>query len=659
MTTKSSQEQKTDSPDSPADTIEKAIAIHNKGDLVGAERIYKKSLAKNPDDHTALYRIGIIYLQTGQPKQAIPVLEKAASINTLSSDVLNNLGIAYFHTERYDDAEKAFKKSLSIDPTHAHTLSNFAALMRQKGDMGAAETLLQRAICFKRDYSEAHNNLASLFLDQSRLEEALAKSREALRHNPQMATAHNNIGQALKDMGKKDAAEEHFRKAIECDPNFADAYNNLGNILRSRMALNEAQKAFEKALEINPVHEMALYNLMMMFEFSHKLDEAANVLEKTAKINPHHPAVALMKAKLARRKDDIEGGIKAFEENPPGDHLWGMYSFFELGQLYDRKKEPQKAFEAFTKGNALHAKSNDARYIDKTVYPHFMDAFSRYFTKDSISKWTPPVPESKDYPNPVFILGFPRSGTTLLDQILSSHPDFQVAEEKPGIETVRAHIESEYGNFTDSLAGLTEDKINDLRRLFYETHARYEPWDGTSIFVDKFPLNTALAGIIYRLFPDAKIIFALRHPCDCVLSCFMQQFNLNPGMIHFLDIENAARFYGQTIDLWMQLDDNLPLNVYIHRYEDVVEDFRGSIAALLDFLEVPWNDAVLEYDKTARARAKTASTPSYSQVTEKIYTRARYRWERYRPQLENVLPILLPYAEKWGYPDSSGEDEQG
>lgn len=645
--------EKTAKPD--LNDIDHAIEIHNKGDLAGAEKIYRHILEREPENDIALYRMGIIYLQRGDLQNAVSVLEQAASINRLSSDVYNNLGTAYFYTGRYDDAEKTYLHSLSLNPKHAYTLGNLAALMQQKGDLQAAETYLQRALCFQRDYSKAHNNLGALYLDQSRLEEAIAKFHEALRHEPDMASAYNNMGCAYKEMGKKDVAEDYFRKAIKSDPEFVDAYDNLGNILRAKMKLDEAQEAFEKALAINPAHEMALYNLMMMFEFSHRLDEASQMLEKTKEINPDHPAIALLTAKLARRNGKIDEGIKILEQAPLGDNRWGMYGYFELGQLYDRKKEPQKAFEAFKKGNDLHAQSNDARYIDRKAYPAFIEAAKKYFTKDNIKKWTPPVPENKKYPTPVFIIGFPRSGTTLLDQILSSHPDFQVAEEKPGIEVIRAHLEEKYGNYTECLAGLTEEEINDLRRMFYETHARYEPWDGKSIFVDKFPLNTVLTGIIYRIFPDAKIIFAQRHPCDCVLSCFMQQFNLNPGMIHFLDIENTAWFYAQIMDLWTQLENCLPLNLYTHRYENVVEDFKGSISALLDFLEVPWDDKVLEYDKTAKARARTASTPSYSQVTEKIYTRARYRWERYRPQLENILPVLMPYAEKLGYGESHQE----
>jgi hypothetical protein len=156
------------------------------------------------------------------------------------------------------------------------------------------------------------------------------------------------------------------------------------------------------------------------------------------------------------------------------------------------------------------------------------------------------------------------------------------------------------------------------------------------------------AGLITRVFPGAKFILALRHPCDVVLSCFLRRFDLNTAMVQFLDLEGAARFYDTVFSLWEHYNRVMNLNVHAIHYEDVVRDFRPTVAALLEFLKVPWNDAVLEYDKTAREKAHI-STPSYHQVTQKIYTRASGRWLRYKKHMEPVLPILEPWVKKLGY----------
>lgn len=634
-----------------SEAYDKAKKLHDQMHLKEAEGLYRDLLGENDNEnHLVLYQLGIICLQTGRYKEAQGLLKRAAKVDPGSVDVFNNLGTAYFYNGQEDEAKEVYEKALQINPNHPYVLNNLANLMKNKKQVKEAERLFQKAICFKRDYVDAHNNLGMLYNDLGRTEEAIGKFQEALRLDPGYANAYNSLGNAYKDQGKRDEAEECFRKAIECDPGHGDAYNNLGNMLRARVKLDEAQHCFEKALEINPDHHMALYNLMMLMEFSHKLDKADDLLQKLKAKDPSHPAVTLLSARLARRTGRIEEGIKVIEESTVKDAQIGMYIQFELGQLYDRAEKSEQAFAAFKRANSLHSKSTEARYVDKMAYPDMITANKARFTKEWVKSWTP-TPQSKEYPTPIFIIGFPRSGTTLLDQILFSHPDFFVAEERPAVEKLRYDLQLKYGNYTDCLADLTADEIEAMRKSFYETHNEYEEWDGKGYFVDKFPLNIALIGIIYRIFPDAKFIFALRHPCDCVLSCFMQQFQLNPGMIHFLDLESSARFYDQVMDLWFHFQEVLPLNSYTHRYEDVVENFRDNIARLLDFLDVPWNDAVLEYDKMAKKRKSLANTPSYSQITEKIYTRARYRWERYREQMEPVLDILLPYARKFGYPE--------
>lgn len=162
------------------------------------------------------------------------------------------------------------------------------------------------------------------------------------------------------------------------------------------------------------------------------------------------------------------------------------------------------------------------------------------------------------------------------------------------------------------------------------------------------PLNMTDAGFIHRLFPEAKFIFALRHPCDSVLSCFMQAFAPNEAMIEFADLRSGAEFYDCSLRVWEHFRSVLPLNVHVIKYEDVVGNFGPAIGSFLDFLGVEWEDGVQDHDRTARERAQTR-TPSYSQVTEKIYTTSTGRWRAYRKHLEPILPLLCPWAQKYGY----------
>jgi hypothetical protein len=190
-----------------------------------------------------------------------------------------------------------------------------------------------------------------------------------------------------------------------------------------------------------------------------------------------------------------------------------------------------------------------------------------------------------------------------------------------------------------------------LRGAYFEELDRHLDGDRRdALVVDKLPLNAVRAGLIHRMFPNAKFLFALRHPCDSVLSCFMQRFGLNNAMAQFLDLGDAARYYDKVMSLWMQYRAVLPLDVHTLRYEDLVRDFRTTIGDVLDFLALDWDDSVFDYIDTAKKRGKI-NTPSHDQVIQPLYSRASGRWRKYEDQMKPVLPLLLPWAERFGYGD--------
>jgi len=168
------------------------------------------------------------------------------------------------------------------------------------------------------------------------------------------------------------------------------------------------------------------------------------------------------------------------------------------------------------------------------------------------------------------------------------------------------------------------------------------------ILLDKLPLHIIDMPFIHRVFPDAKFIFMLRHPMDSILSCFMQDFQLNGAMANFLHLEDAAKFYDTVMRLWRQSVELMPVNYHIARYENLVANFNGETQRLLDFLGLPWEESLLDYQKKARSR-KMINTPSYNQVSEPIYSRAVYRWQRYEVFLAPILPIIDPWVEYFGY----------
>ena len=263
-------------------------------------------------------------------------------------------------------------------------------------------------------------------------------------------------------------------------------------------------------------------------------------------------------------------------------------------------------------------------------------------TANWVAGWrTPPV--APERASPIFLVGFPRSGTTLLDTILMGHPDLAVMEERP----VLSRVAIEIGGF-DKLHELSEEQVRNAQRRYFEVARDYVDYGDAKVVVDKSPLLLNAVPVIHRLFPDARFILALRHPADALLSCFVSNFRLNSSMSNFLRLDTAAEFYDLTFKNWENATALLPIDVHPIGYERLVDDPERELRRLSDSLGLSWKDEILNHRKTAGERG-VISTASYAQVTEPIYRRSVGRWQNYRKHLEPILPTLAPWVEKFGY----------
>lgn len=633
----------------PNDVIAEADRFYAAQNFVAAMPLYEKAAKNQPQNAHILYRLGICQNRLQRRAAALENIKKAAELMPDNADYLTDAATISWQAGDQASADLYFKKALDKDPENARMFNNYGAFLMQIKNYAEVERNFLKAIELKPDYTEAHSNLGLYYYQAKNLDAAFRKMKDALSHRPDWADGYYHLGNMLKELHRDKEAEEAYRKAVELNPNDANMNNDMGSILRYLRKNDEALPYFKKALEINPGHETALYNLMNYFEQTNKIDEAENLVNKYIASNPENPGFRLIKAKIERRKKNYEEALKIIADIEIQADQNATYLLYEAGMIYDRLNDPEKAFNCFREANALCDQSGEARYVGRNVFPDIIKKFRDDFAPEWCNTWSWAAPERSDYPTPVFLFGFPRSGTTMLDQVLSSHPAFTVAEEQPGIETVRTHLFDKFGNYTTCLAHMTAEDIEEARRVYYSAMPGFDPARKDTIFVDKHPLNTVMAGIMVRLFPDTKLILALRHPCDCVLSSYMQHFQVNYGMVHFLNLERAARLYALVMDTWEQYKNSLPqMKFHTLRYEDTVEDFRGQISSLLNFLDVPWDEGVMEFHQTARQRERI-DTASYSQVTEKLYKTSKYRWERYRKQMDPVLEILRPYAEKLGY----------
>ena len=261
------------------------------------------------------------------------------------------------------------------------------------------------------------------------------------------------------------------------------------------------------------------------------------------------------------------------------------------------------------------------------------------------STWTRPPADG--LANPLFLVGFPRSGTTLLQQVLAGHPEVATLEERDNLRDAHGTLLLEAGAM-GRWSSIPETKLTALRRAYWQRVEKVLAEDGKrAVYVDKLPMNLAVLPVVHLLFPEAKIVLALRDPRDVIVSCFRSRFELNAAMIQFLSLESASRYYDAVMSLAEVSREKLPLSLHVLRYEDLVADLRGESMKLMEFLGLPWSEEALNYVETARRRA--IRTPSATQVIRPIYSSSIGQWRRYEAQLAPVLPVLEPWVRKFGY----------
>ncbi|MCZ6828888.1 MAG: sulfotransferase [Gammaproteobacteria bacterium] len=487
-----------------------------------------------------------------------------------------------------------------------------------------------------------------------RLGEALAAANRLLQQHPGEAVLLNILGAIHAGLGQTEAAITSYEQALQIRPDVAEAHFHLGNSLLESGRVDAALASFEQALLLNPNFVEAHGKLCQGLERASRLEDLAEALGRAkAQCPGNHPALALREAELLKRRGKYAAAralLETAEEAADAETLEA--SKYLLGDLCDRLGDTAAAFRYVQQGNQLCQKSFPAQQVDRAGYLQLIDDLAARFTADWIAQWQ--ACEVDDgQADPVFLVGFPRSGTTLLDTILRSHRAIAVLEEKPTISELENALRRLPGGYPDGLAMLDSEQLLKLRQVYFrELKNHLEPGDRSLLVVDKQPLNLVHAGLIHRVFPRARFLFAQRHPCDCVFSSFMRAFKPNAGMVNFLELEDAARFYERTMSLWKQYLAEFPLSVHTVCYEELVEGFEETLGPTLKFLGVEWDDGIHDYIETAKRRGQI-TTPSYNQVTQPLYTHASGRWKQYREYLQPVLPVLLPWAKRLGYSEEA------
>ncbi|TMJ17460.1 MAG: tetratricopeptide repeat protein [Alphaproteobacteria bacterium] len=619
----------------PPPSLAPALERYRRGDLAGARAAAEAALAVDPGNVELSAFAGLAAAQAGDPKGAIPHFRRALDARPGDSAARCNLAAAVLDSGdapeaariceaggadprlrriaayawqqqgRHAEAAAAYEDVVRATPGDWESWNNLGNVRSALGDTGRAAAALRQAIRLRPDMIEMVLNLSGVLDRGERVDERRALMREAARLSPEIPRVQSELGLAEAAAGDFAAAEAAFRQAIRLDPKDIGPYLELGILLES---LN-------------------------------RTDDLAALADLAGKQGPGGAEAGFLRAWALRRQGRFAEALPLAEATPLS--IDPMRKAQLIGEIADRLGDSARAFESFAEMNraALAAKAGMDFGPD---YAAEVGANAALLTPEWVASW-PALALDRDPPPPIFVLGFPRSGTTLLDTLLMNLPQLHVLEEMPPL----AEVEAALGGHA-RLASLTDAEANGLRSLYFQRLRALSPPAPGQTIVDKFPLHMARVALIHRLFPEARIVFVERHPCDAVLSCFTSNFTLNRAMRCFTTLEGAARLYDIVLDSWTRASSLLPIHVHSLRYERLIADPETEMRALLDFLGLPWDERVLD-NQAAAAKRTHIATASYKQVTEPLYARSVGRWERYRAQMAPVLPILAPWAERLGY----------
>lgn len=621
------------------DLFDSAVESFGSGRMGEAEKHLKQLLKIKPEDADALHLFGLTVYQLGRLEEAGEAIWRALALDGDNPLFHSNHGVVLNLLGRAEDGEKACRRSLELRPGNAEAHNNLGVALKLQGRLDEAGEACRRAIEISPEYAEAHINLGNIHRQGGADVDAVQSYRRAVELAPDNVLAHSNLGAALRQVGEVEEAGKHCRRAVHLNPGYAEGHNNLGNVLRAEGDLGEAEAAFRRAIHIRPGFVEARVNLGAILFAQGRLADSEDAYRQVLEADEDHAEAhnGLGVALLAASR--LEEAVESFRRAAEFGHADALYNLassgraslseaemaavavraadeglaaaerialhFALGEIYDKRAQWDAAFAHFGAGNRLRkgelarhghvfdAQAHDQR-VEGIIAAHTAELFTAMKGGGVASEL------------PVFVVGMPRSGTTLVEQIAASHP--------------LVHGAGELGEIA-ALAGEGGDAAHQhVQRL-----QALSP--GAARVIDKTPFNFLHLGAIARMFPKARVIHCRRQARDLCLSCYFQNFVApHPWSTDLQDLRRYLGAYDRLMEHWRKV---LPLSVLDVDYEDLVNHIDGQSRRLIDFLGLPWDDGCLAFHDNRRA----VTTASNWQVRRPVYATSVDRWRNYLKHL--------------------------
>lgn len=534
----------------------------------------------------------------------------------------------------------------------AATVAQIEAAARAQ-DIPRAVEMARRAL----DDGLVHPMLLNLrsvwWTRQGRDREAMADLKQAMEIAPEDRFVRNAYGILLGKHARWDEALAVFRESVRLAPDFAVAQYSLGWVLESTGEIAEAAVQYERARALDPDFVQPLVRLSSLAYRRADWETARTLALRALALRPGDYVALTTLGSVAVADGNFEQAeeiIRRLVAAKPPTPLDGAFARTALGDLRHAQGRYAQAFAAYTAANRekfkLYAAQYDRPGTTVTDYCHWL---ASYFARAEAAQWSASAQTAPDDPRDgatghIFLVGFPRSGTTLLENVLASHPGIATLEERDMLsDATRTFLIDEAGR--DRLAILSDAEIAEWRARYWAQAREYGAAIADKVFIDKYPLTTIKLPLIAKLFPKARILFALRDPRDVVLSCYRRSFGMNSSMFEFLDLERAAKFYDAVMTLAGVYREHLGLDWREARHEALIANFETEARAICDFIGVEWNAAMSDFAEHAKGR--TIRTPSSTQVVKGINREGMAVWKNYEAEMRPVMELLETWIEKF------------
>ncbi len=595
-----------------------------------AESICHTVLAQRPDHVRALRLMAEIRLRERRLEEAEEYINAAIALDPEDPKILNQRGRLRNNRGQLTEAEADFRRALELDPTFADAYNNLGHVLRRTGYEDAAEQCFRKALARDPEHSAANLNLGAAVFEQDKPEAAIRLLERGLKEDMVNVAGRYNLGLAYHQVGRFDEAVYTYRQVIAAGVTDPDAYSNLASALQAMGDLEGAISGFETALQIKADHSPSLAGLAGVLEITERYDQGVSVLASHLKRGTATPNMHVAYANLLRR---MERGREALRHLAPLATADGLNDIertavmFTLGDLLDDMGEYERAFVAYSKANRLRGARYSREGRERDV-GRLMDTFS---AERLVS-----LPRSgRETETPVFIVGMPRSGTSLVEQILATHSRIHGAGELRDIGLLAIRLGSNDDNvpYPECVLDL------DIRKLRESSGPYLSRLGGSRLKVarvtDKMWQNFEHLGLIELMFPKARVIHCLRDPVDTGMSCYQQSFG-TAGPPFSYDLADIGHYYGQyrrLMDHWQAVSG---LRMTSVAYEDIVEDLEGESRRLVEFIGLDWEEDCLRFYENPRI----VRTASHAQVRRPLYTSSIGRSDRYREHLGPLVDSL-------------------